>query len=190
MRRSDKPAPPRLALNWVRNTAILAHLVGPAGKVIGYEVHGELAARAIDNLAPWSNVGVHRASGVVGGVPRADAIHVNAGATRPAAAWLNALNENGRLVFPLSRSWASQAGVGLKVKRTKHSFPAEVVGFCVFIPCQDAFDQDEAGRVTAAFRSDARWTTRSLVRNDRPDETAVVVGAGWWLSSRPTSEEA
>jgi protein-L-isoaspartate(D-aspartate) O-methyltransferase len=171
-------------------TAILAQLVGPAGKVIAYEVDAALARRAIDNLAPWSNVEVRNASGVAGGLPHCDAIYVNAGATRPAAVWLDALNVDGRLVFPLSGTWASQVGVGLLVNRIKHSFAAGAIGFCVFIPCQDAFDQDEAGRVTVAFRSGALWTTRSLVRNDRPDETAVVVGAGWWLSSRPASEEA
>jgi protein-L-isoaspartate(D-aspartate) O-methyltransferase len=170
-------------------TAILAHLVGPKGKVIGFEINPDLAARAIDNLAPWRNVEVRGASGVVDGLPPADAIYVNAGATRPPAAWLDALNDDGKLVFPLSGTWASQAGVGLLVRRIKQSFPAGVIGFCVFIPCQDAFDQDEAGRVTEAFQSGALWTTRSLVRNDRPDETAVLVGNGWWLSSRPAPEQ-
>jgi protein-L-isoaspartate(D-aspartate) O-methyltransferase len=83
-------------------TAILAELVGPTGRVIGYEVDPELAARAVDNLAPWRNVEVRCVSGVAGGLPRCHAVYVNAGATRPAAAWLDALNDGGRLVFPLS----------------------------------------------------------------------------------------
>lgn len=166
-------------------TAILAQLVGPTGKVIGYEVDPQLAARAVDNLAPWRNVEVRRASGVIGGLPRCDAIYVNAGATRPAAAWLDALNDEGRLMFPLSGTSASSTGVSLLITRRKQAFPAEVIGFCLFIPCQDAFDQDEASRVTAAFRSGALWATQSLVRNERSDETAVLVGKGWWLSSRP-----
>jgi protein-L-isoaspartate(D-aspartate) O-methyltransferase len=170
-------------------TAILAQLIGPNGKVIAYEVDHQLAARATDNLAPWRNAEVRCASGVVDGLPRCDAIYVNAGATRPVAAWLDALNDDGRLVFPLSGTSASSTGVGLLVKRCKDSFPAEVIGFCVFIPCQGAFDQDEAGRVTAAFRSGALWATQSLVRNDRPGETAVLVGNGWWLSSLPASEQ-
>jgi protein-L-isoaspartate(D-aspartate) O-methyltransferase len=169
-------------------TAILAELVGPNGKIIGYEIDPDLAARAIDNLAPWRNVEVRCASGVVDGLPRADAIYVNAGATRPLAAWLDALNDGGRLVFPLSGTWASQAGVSLLVRRIKHSFAARVIGFCVFIPCQDAFDQDEAARVTAAFRSDALLTIQSLVRDGGSDDTAVLVGEGWWLSSRPPAE--
>ncbi|MBV8752336.1 MAG: methyltransferase domain-containing protein [Hyphomicrobiales bacterium] len=166
-------------------TAILAELVGPTGKVIGYEVDPQLAARAVDNLAPWGNVEVRCVSGVAGDLPPCDAIYVNAGATRPVAAWLDALNDGGRVVFPLSGTAASSTGVGLLIKRSKDSFPAGVIGFCVFIQCQDAFDQDEASRVTAAFRSGAIWATQSLVRNDRSDETAVLVGNGWWLSSRP-----
>jgi protein-L-isoaspartate(D-aspartate) O-methyltransferase len=166
-------------------TAILAELVGPAGKVIGYEVDAKLAARAVGNLAPWRNVEVRCVSGVIGGLPRCDAIYVNAGATRPAAAWLDALNDEGRLVFPLSGTAASSTGVSLLITRRKQAFPAGVIGFCLFIPCQDAFDQDEASRVTAAFRSGALWAAQSLVRNDQPDETAVLVGNGWWLSSRP-----
>jgi len=168
-------------------TAILAQLVGPAGKVIGYEVDAELASRASENLAPWPNVEVRCASGVTDRLPRCDAIYVNAGATHPVAAWLDALNEDGRLVFPLSGTAASRAGVSLLITRRKHGFAASVVDFCLFIPCQGAFDQDEASRVTAAFRSGALWSTRSLVRDSQPDETAVLVGNGWWLSSRPVS---
>src|SRR5215475_7848968 len=153
-------------------TAILAQLVGPTGKVIGYEVEADLAARAGDNLAPWGNVEVRCASGVVGGLPRSDAIYVNAGATRPAAAWLDALNENGRLVFPLSGRVRSGAGVSLLIERLKDAFSARAIGFCLFIPCEGAFDEDEAGNVTAAFRSGALWTIQSLVRDNQPDDTA------------------
>jgi protein-L-isoaspartate(D-aspartate) O-methyltransferase len=169
-------------------TAILAQLVGPAGKVIGYEVDSQLARRAIDNLSPWRNVEVRCASGVADELPRCDAIYVNAGATRPAATWLDALNDDGRLVFPLSGTAASSAGVGLRATRRKHSFPAIVIGYCLFIPCQGAFDEDEASRVTAAFRSGVLWTAQSLVRDGQPDEAAVLVGDGWWLSSRPAPE--
>jgi protein-L-isoaspartate(D-aspartate) O-methyltransferase len=168
-------------------TAILAQLVGPAGKVIGYEVDAGLAGRAIDNLARWRNVEVRCASGVAAGLPSCDAVYVNAGATRPVAAWLDALNDGGRLVFPLSGSSASGTGVSLLVRRAGNRFTAGVVDFCLFIPCQDAFDRDEAARVTAAFHSRALWSTRSLVRDAQPDDTAVLVGGGWWLSSRPAA---
>jgi hypothetical protein len=37
-------------------------------------------------------------------------------------------------------------------------------------------------KVTAAFYS-GLWKARSLIRNDEPDENAVLIGKGWWLSS-------
>jgi protein-L-isoaspartate(D-aspartate) O-methyltransferase len=170
-------------------TAILAQLVGPAGKVIGYEVDADLASRAVANLVAWGNADVRCASGVVDDLPRCDAVYVNAGATRPAAPWLDALRENGRLVFPLAGTQTSGAGVGLLVERRRRSFAARVIGDCQFIPCQDAFDQDEAERVVAALCTGALSTARSLVRDDRADDTAVLVGNGWWLSSRPAADE-
>lgn len=170
-------------------TAVLAQLVGPAGKVIGYEIDPDLARRAGDNLAPWGNVEVRCASGVVDDLPRCDAVYVNAGATRPAAPWLDALSENGRLVFPLSGTQASGAGVSLLVERRKQAFAARVIDYCQFIACQGAFDEAEAARVAAAFRSGALWAARSVIRNDQPDGSAVLVGNGWWLSSRPAADD-
>lgn len=161
-------------------TAILAHLVGPSGKVIAYEIDPELGRRAVENLKPWDNVEVHIASGVDDGLPHCDAIYVNAGATRPVAAWLDALNESGKLLFPLIG--LEGAGVPLLVARLKSAFSAKVIGYCGFVPCQGAFEEAEAAHVTAAFRSGALRKARSLIRNDKPDDNAVLIGEGWWLS--------
>jgi protein-L-isoaspartate(D-aspartate) O-methyltransferase len=165
--------------------AILAQLVGPSGKVVAYEIDAALARRAVENLAPWENVEVRSTSGVANNLPRCDAIYVNAGATRPAAEWLDALNEGGRLMFPLSGLASSAAGVSMLVVRVKDSYAARVLGYCRFIPCADAFDADEANRVTVAFRSGDLWKAQSLIRNDEADERAVLVGKGWWLSYSP-----
>ena len=118
-------------------TAILAHLVGPSGKVIAYEIEPELGRRADENLKPWDNVEVRIASGVDDGLPHCDAIYVNAGATRPVAAWLDALNEGGKLLFPLVG--LEGAGVPLLVARLHSAFSAKVTGYCAFVPCQGAF---------------------------------------------------
>ncbi|WP_347710510.1 protein-L-isoaspartate O-methyltransferase family protein [Methylobacterium tardum] len=67
-------------------TALLAHLVGPTGQVHAFEIDPDLAARATANLAPWPWVQVCARSGVADPLPAADAIYVNAGATRPARA--------------------------------------------------------------------------------------------------------
>jgi protein-L-isoaspartate(D-aspartate) O-methyltransferase len=169
-------------------TAILAHLVGPSGKVIAYEIEPELGRRAVENLKPWDNVEVRLASGVNDELPRCDAIYVNAGATRPVAGWLDALNEEGKLLFPLIGLLGR--GVTLLLTRLQHgvifigdrtSIAAKVIGHCGFVPCRDAYDPAEAANVSAAFYS-GLWKARSLIRNDAPDDNAVLVGKGWWLS--------
>jgi protein-L-isoaspartate(D-aspartate) O-methyltransferase len=153
-------------------------LVGPPGKVIAYEIEPELGRRAVENLKPWDNVEVRIASGV-DRLPRCHAIYVNAGATRPVASWLDALNEGGRLLFPLVG--LKGAGVTLLTTKLQGLIAAKVIGFCGFVPCRDAFEPAEAANVTAAFHS-GLWKARSLIRNDEPDDNAVLIGKGWWLS--------
>ena len=65
-------------------TAILAHLVGPAGKVVAYEIEPDIAERAKANLARYPQVEVRARSGVED-LPKSDAIYVNAAATHPLA---------------------------------------------------------------------------------------------------------
>lgn len=166
-------------------TAILAQLVGPSGKIIAYEIEPDLARRAAENLSPWDNVEVRTASGVGGDLPQCDAIYVNAGATHPATGWLDALNDGGRLVLPLSGTEASRAGVSLLVTRRGGSFATRVIAYCGFVACRDAWDAGEAAHVTAAVWSGAIWKAQSLIRNDEADSGAVLIGKGWWLSSSP-----
>ena len=164
-------------------SAILAQLVTPSGKVIAYEIEPELARRAAVNLEPWDNVEVRAASGTEGALPRADAVYVNAGATHPAPNWLDALNDGGRLVFPLSGSGANRFGTSLLVTRHGSAFAAKAVGYCGFIDCVGATDAEEGAKVFAAFRSGELWKAQSLLRDAKPDDSAVLVGKGWWLSS-------
>ena len=75
-------------------TAILATLVGPKGRVIAYEIEPDIAERAAANLATYPQVEVRASSGVER-LPAADAIYVNAAASHPLRAWLDAF-ETGR----------------------------------------------------------------------------------------------
>jgi hypothetical protein len=81
-------------------TAILAELVGPKGRVVAYEIEQDIAQRAAANLARYPQVEVRARSGVED-LPSADAIYVNAAASHPLRAWLDALKPGGRLLFPL-----------------------------------------------------------------------------------------
>lgn len=85
-------------------TAILAHLVGRRGRITAIEYDAELAGRAADNLAGQTNVRVMEGDGARVPFEPADAILVNAGATRPAESWLDGLRDGGRLILPLPRT--------------------------------------------------------------------------------------
>jgi protein-L-isoaspartate(D-aspartate) O-methyltransferase len=95
-------------------TAVLAHMVAPVGRVVGYEIEADLAGRASSNLAGL-NATVAVASGTDGSLPPADVIYVSAGATHPVRTWLEALNPGGRLLFPLTPDKA--VGVMLLIER-------------------------------------------------------------------------
>lgn len=167
-------------------TAILAQLVGPSGRVIAYEIEPELAETAEACLEPWENVSVESESGAGQRLPTANAIYVNAGATRPDAAWLDALANGGRLVFPLSGASGSGGwGVTLRVLREGSAFRVRVIGRSGFIGCAGVSDAEEARRVGAAISSGAIFNARQLIRNDSPDANAVLIGDGWWLSPTP-----
>src|ERR1700680_2456556 len=83
-------------------TAILAELVGATGRVTAIEYDAELAARATANLAQTPHVRVVHGDGTRIAFEPVDVIYVNAGATRPADAWLDRLKEGGRLILPLT----------------------------------------------------------------------------------------
>ena len=87
-------------------TAIMAHLVGRSGKLTAIELDSGLAARARVNLSSYPNVSVICGNGAAAPVDAADVIYVNAGATRPAEAWLDGLSEGGRLILPLTTNRA------------------------------------------------------------------------------------
>jgi protein-L-isoaspartate(D-aspartate) O-methyltransferase len=163
-------------------TAVLAQLVGASGRVVAYEIEADLAARARANLAHASNVDVIAASAADTALPAADVIYVNAGATHPPAAWLDALNIGGRLIFPLTPN----LGFGcmlLVTRRAERVFAAEALMRVAFIPCIGARDDDASESLTRALENHSLQRVKSLRRDDKPDDTAWCAGAGWWLSS-------
>jgi protein-L-isoaspartate(D-aspartate) O-methyltransferase len=88
-------------------SAILAEIVGPAGRVTAIEVDPILAARAKESLAAaWPQAAVFAADGFTFRPDQpADTIVVNAGVTHFSAVWLDALaTENGRLLIPLTNA--------------------------------------------------------------------------------------
>lgn len=163
-------------------SAILAQLVGVDGQVAAFEIEPDLAARAAASLQRWPQVRVHARSASAGALPAADVIYVNAGATHPPAAWLDALNVGGRLVFPLTPD--EGFGVMLRITRlSAQAFAAAAFVRVAFIPCIGARDAATSASLSAALERQSLAGVRSLRRGGTPDATAWCVGDGWWLSS-------
>lgn len=166
-------------------TALLAHLAGPQGRIHAFEIDPGLAERARSNLAPWPWVRVESRSGTVDGLPKADAVYVNAGITQPSWAWLDALRPGGRLIFPLQ----PEGGFGgmLLVRRPPQggtAWPARFVARAAFIACQARQDENTGRGLAAAFAGGGSDTVQALRIDDRPDDTCWFDGGDWWLSTR------
>lgn len=159
-------------------TAVLATLVGPTGAVIALEREQDLAARASAALRSFPSVEVRAESATESAIPHCDVIYVNAGATHPPSAWLDALKIGGRLVFPLTPN--EGFGIMLQVTRKNEStYAASAFSRVAFIPCIGARDDATSASLTFALERQSLKEVRSLKRNPPPDDTAWCIGNGW-----------
>ena len=124
-------------------SAILAEIVGRAGRVTAIEVDPILAARAKENLAAaWPQATVVATDGFLFQPDRpADALVVNAGVTHFSPVWLDALAaENGRLLVPLTN--AERWGCFLLIRQggDPDRYAARFAGRVGIIPCAGGRD--------------------------------------------------
>lgn len=164
-------------------TALLARLTGENGTVFAYEIEPDLAQRALINLADLPNVTVYPRSGVDGPLPGCDVIYVSAGATEPAAVWLDALRPGGRLLFPLTPDKGYGAMLLVSRGSSDNTYSARFISQAMFIPCVGARDEDTARKLSAAFHGGHIADVRSLHRHSVPDKTCWCTGRDWWLST-------
>jgi protein-L-isoaspartate(D-aspartate) O-methyltransferase len=163
-------------------TAILAELVGPKGRVAAREVEPAMIAAATRNLAGYANVEVVGRSGIEPPLPESDIIYAFTGATRVIRAWLDALADRGRLIFPLTPHW--DRGGMLMITRHGENFAARIVSQVWCIPCVGGQDPAEADALRTAFGGGGEGNVKSLrLAPSRPDETCWLAGNGWWLST-------
>jgi protein-L-isoaspartate(D-aspartate) O-methyltransferase len=162
-------------------TAILSELVGETGHVTALEIESDLAALARANLKGRGNVTLLERSGTVPPLPMSDVIYVNAGATHPVGAWLDALNDGGRLLFPLTGE--NNLGVALLVTRRGDLFAAQAVWPVGFVPCIGARDPAAAENLQRAWWAGALPKVKSLRRGAAPDSDALFTWNGGWLSA-------
>jgi protein-L-isoaspartate(D-aspartate) O-methyltransferase len=163
-------------------TAILAHLAGPRGRVIAYEIERDIAERAKTNLARFPQVEVRACSGVED-LPKADAIYVNAAASHPLRAWLEALKVGGRLLFPLQSAQSNGAMLMITRPKSGDAWPARFLSAVVFIACEGAQDSAIARKLDDAFRRGGSDRVRSLRFGGEPSRSDWLRGDGWTLST-------
>ena len=181
-------------------TAIMAHLVGPTGRVTGIEFDADLAARARANFAGAANVEILQGDGAVVPFATADVIYVNAGATHPATAWLDGLAEGGRLILPLTtelppaptpeararipelRTIARQ-GATFLIERRGPEYLARWISPVMIFPCAGSRDRVAEAALAAGFAKGG-WekVTRLYRSDDVPPEQCWVRAPGWCLA--------
>jgi protein-L-isoaspartate(D-aspartate) O-methyltransferase len=159
-------------------TAIAAEAILPAGRAVGIEVDPALAARASENLARYRHVEVTAGDGCSAVPGSFDALFVNAGATEPMPAWLDALREGGRLLLPLTADVPGQRyGVGFmwRIERARAGLRARCVSPVGVYPCLGARTQEGSERLLAAYRRGGQERVSRLRRD------AHESGARCWL---------
>jgi protein-L-isoaspartate(D-aspartate) O-methyltransferase len=158
-------------------TAVMAHCVGPTGRMVAFEIEPVLAAQAQQNLAslPW--VGVTQGDGTIAPGETFDAVLVNAGVTHPLDAWLDGLAVGGRMVLPLTSAMpamGSTLGKGLVMVLTKleaGDFSVSVltvVAIYSAVGVRDAELSDRLGRIMMS--GPMRWQAVKRLRRDAHDE--------------------
>lgn len=153
-------------------SAILAHCVGPAGRVVAVEIDPALAAGARERLAAVGNVDVVRGDGTDTRGETFDAILVSAGVTHPLDRWLDALAPGGRLVFPLTCSVGPKLGKGfiLLVTRAGHAraMTARVLTMVAIYSAEAIRDATMNEQLAQALRR-APWPSIAALRRDPHD---------------------
>jgi protein-L-isoaspartate(D-aspartate) O-methyltransferase len=180
-------------------TAILAHLVGPSGRVTGIEYEPELAARAKANFAAYPNVTIVEGDGALVSFDAADVIYVNAGCTRPAESWLDRLADGGRLILPMTSDQGfgakhqgfgtksvgrlASAGAVFRIQRRGNDYLATWISSVAIFPCAGNRDEVSERALDEAFAKGGWQKVTRLYRHQEiAEERCWLHGSGWCLA--------
>jgi protein-L-isoaspartate(D-aspartate) O-methyltransferase len=175
-------------------TAILAHLVGRRGRATAIEIDARLGKRLAANFAGSRIVRVVHGDGSRVAFDPADVILVNAGATRPADLWLDALTEGGRLILPLTTNQNAygsgsrpieRRGAVFRIERKGDEFLARRISGVAIFPCAGMREAESEAALAAAFeKGDGRDVTRLYRHGDLAEERCWLRASDWALAYR------
>jgi protein-L-isoaspartate(D-aspartate) O-methyltransferase len=174
-------------------TAMMALIVGSHGRITAVEFDEALASRASDNLKDYPNVDVVCDNGLKWPKETADAIYVNFAAHRPAEAWIERLNIDGRLIFPLGvpdidgdgrrTGLASYAGFFL-VTRRPQGCAVECLGPVAFVWGEAVTGTFKSySKLEAAFRKGGMQNVCALRWKTGPSKEEWYSEPDWGLVS-------
>lgn len=170
-------------------TAVISHLVGARGRVTAIEYEPDLATRAVRNFASSPNVRVVQGDGSKSPLEAADVIYVNAGASQIAEVWLDALKDGGRLVLPLTASFAMPSGVTMTagaiflIERRDREYLAGWKSPTAIYPCIGARDAISDAALAEGFKKGGERNVKRLYRTgDIPEERCWVRTPSWSLA--------
>jgi protein-L-isoaspartate(D-aspartate) O-methyltransferase len=175
-------------------SAILAYMVRRRGRVTAIEYERVLAARLARHFADAGNVSAIHGDGVQVEFASADVILVNAGATQPAARWLDNLADGGRLILPLTTAAGfhgdgtipfERQGAVFRIARRGEEYDARRISGVGIYPCHGMRDAAAEKALAAAFGAGG-WerVTRLYRRDDIPEADCWLRGEGWCLAYR------
>lgn len=172
-------------------TALMAHIVGPSGRVLAVEVDDLLASDARHRLTDMPWVEVQHGDGAHAAGPF-DAVLVNAGVTHVRAAWLDALAPRGRLLLPLTvalPAMGTTLGKGVMVmiaRAADGALRADVQSFVAIYSAIGLRDRAMEQRLEQALRRTS-FPNLTRVRRDghEPAESCWLHGDGVCLSMAP-----
>jgi protein-L-isoaspartate(D-aspartate) O-methyltransferase len=174
-------------------SAVLAEIVGPAGRVTAVEIDPALASQARANLEGWPQVDVVTGDGRVVDAGEFDVVIVFAGSTHPSRQWFDRLVEGGRLLMPLTNdSWR---GFLLRVIRRGKGFEAASIGGVNIYPCIGGRDEEAGKRLHTALEGlrPGKVPIRALHVDDPAPGDAEKVwyqAPGFWLEREPAGTDA
>jgi protein-L-isoaspartate(D-aspartate) O-methyltransferase len=160
-------------------TAVMAHAVGPTGRIVAYEVDDALASAARTNLSPhpWVDLRHGDASGPIDGASTSR----QCGRHHPLDSWLDALAADGKLVCrsrARCRRWADdRQGPGVPRHETRGRRARRArVHVCRDLPALGVRDEQPSERLGKDDGRPAEVAGRHAAapRRARPDRDVLV----------------